>query len=604
MYNGTASIPSFLDEKPVSSPPKYVIWVNSLWLLSLLISLTGALSATLEQRCTLRHISITQNGTYSPKERARILAVFAGSKRFIFQDTSAIVFCLHLSFFLFMAGVLIYFFHINRATFYAVIWWIALITILYTLFTVMPISDPCDLLYTPFSSLALWAYLLLPRAVSQVFPWFQLHKDLRNRYSEGFIDGKTEEVKKQALTQPPNPISSKVDTEVLEKILLTLDEDRSLKAFFDAIPGFCCDSDLVQNRLDDEVREKLQQSLTGFLDRTFSSHLFAESDRIHRLRTCLRAAHSALQPHEVSKVFRDFVGVHRDENVRRMLADACAIAYAQDRDDKWTTLVTDVLGVPEGVFQNGDNVLLATLIHLTREALRTGRSERGVLESLSQIDVHNTIPELQHNFCHLWNEIVQDATREGDNSTPTQILAGIRRRFATLHQGNHPALTAFLGPIDDRNLDIILRQPSSHSSRNVSGHLPGPSAQVPATTSHSIPPHNRPRDTPRDPAAPPPLVSRPPANSQPGMVTEITRPGTSSIDTSDPISGSASIDGRNLQQLQGTRLTSFKLLTPASEKTPTLSGQIPAMHSQSTDAAMSTDPDAPSSTGTLRSKGG
>ena len=376
MYNTTASIPSFLDENPASSPPEYVVWVNSLWLLSLLISLTGALSATLEQRCALRYISITQNGAYSSEKRARIRAVFAKSEfgRFIFRDTSAIMFCLHLSLFLFMTGVLIYFFNINRATFYAVLWWIAIVTILYILLTVGPIFDSCDLLYTPFTSLALRVYLLLPRAVSQVFSSIQPHQDLRNQYSEGFIEGKTKSVEEEA-----SKSSSTVDTEVLEKIMLALDEDHSLEAFFDAIPGFW-NSDLVQKPLDNGVRTKLRGSLAGFLDRTFSSYLFTEEDRINRLRTCMKAAHSALQPHEVSQVFRDFFGVHRDENVRRMLVDACVVAYTQDRDDKWTVLATDVLGVPERVFQNyranGDSVLLATLIHVAREALPSGKTSR------------------------------------------------------------------------------------------------------------------------------------------------------------------------------------------------------------------------------------
>jgi len=244
----------------------------------------------LEQHCKFRYISITQNGAYSPEERARIRAVFAKSEfgRFIFRDTSAIMFCLHLSFFIFMTGVLIYFFNINRATFYAVLWWIAFVTVLYILLTVGPIFDPCDLLYTPFTSLALRVYLLLPRAVSQVFSSIQPHRDLRNRYSEGFTEGKTKSVEEKA-----SKSSSTVDTEVLEKILLVLDEDHSLEAFFDSIPGFL-NSNLVQKPLDNGVRTKLRESLAGFLDRTFSSYLFTEEDKINRLRTCMKAAYTAL----------------------------------------------------------------------------------------------------------------------------------------------------------------------------------------------------------------------------------------------------------------------------------------------------------------------
>ncbi|KAI0246552.1 hypothetical protein BJV78DRAFT_1134958, partial [Lactifluus subvellereus] len=42
------------------SPPKYAIWVNSLWILSLAISLTCGLLATLLQQWARRYIKITQ----------------------------------------------------------------------------------------------------------------------------------------------------------------------------------------------------------------------------------------------------------------------------------------------------------------------------------------------------------------------------------------------------------------------------------------------------------------------------------------------------------------------------------------------------------------
>ena len=44
----------------------------------------------------------------------------------------------------------------------------------------------------------------------------------------------------------------------------------------------------------------------------------------------------------------------------------------------------------------------------SREALRIGRSEREVMESLSQFDVPSIVIELQHDFCTLWNEIVHE----------------------------------------------------------------------------------------------------------------------------------------------------------------------------------------------------
>lgn len=75
--NGTqVSIPSTL-RNPASpfSPPAYAIWVNSLWFLSLAISLTCALLATLLQQWVRRYIKITQPRS-SPHTRGRIRAFF------------------------------------------------------------------------------------------------------------------------------------------------------------------------------------------------------------------------------------------------------------------------------------------------------------------------------------------------------------------------------------------------------------------------------------------------------------------------------------------------------------------------------------------------
>ncbi|KAH9970875.1 hypothetical protein BGW80DRAFT_1175416, partial [Lactifluus volemus] len=64
-------------QPPPFSPPTYAIWVNSLWFLSLVISLTCALLATLLQQWARRYITVTHLPRYSPHNRARIRAFFA-----------------------------------------------------------------------------------------------------------------------------------------------------------------------------------------------------------------------------------------------------------------------------------------------------------------------------------------------------------------------------------------------------------------------------------------------------------------------------------------------------------------------------------------------
>jgi hypothetical protein len=200
---------------------------------------------------------------------------------------------------------------------------------------------------------------------------------------------------------------------------------------------------------------KLQQSLDGFLDRCFSSHLISEPVRSDRLITCPNA-HSALGPDAICQILGDLFKRPRDKalesvkigsclgrwcnnrddlndpNVRRIVAGI--IACAQDRDETWTILVKEVFGVPDGVCRDyvvlGDSVLVAILIQITRKkALRADGSECGVLKSLSQFDIRNTATELQHDIFTSWNEIVKAARNEGASSNPTHVLADITSLF-------------------------------------------------------------------------------------------------------------------------------------------------------------------------------
>ena len=71
--NASSSLPT---SPPPFIPPNYAIWVNALWFLSLVISITCALLATLLQQWARRYIKVTQP-RYSPHKRARIRAFFA-----------------------------------------------------------------------------------------------------------------------------------------------------------------------------------------------------------------------------------------------------------------------------------------------------------------------------------------------------------------------------------------------------------------------------------------------------------------------------------------------------------------------------------------------
>ncbi|KAI0253423.1 hypothetical protein BJV78DRAFT_1123231, partial [Lactifluus subvellereus] len=136
-----SSIPITPLRPPPFSPPKYVIWVNSLWFLSLAISLTCAMLATLIHQWARRYQRMTQRPRDSPHDAARIRAFFAhGIEKFRFSwVVEAIPTLIHISLFLFFVGLLVYLFNVNYTVFRAVIWWVAVTGAAYLLITVMPI---------------------------------------------------------------------------------------------------------------------------------------------------------------------------------------------------------------------------------------------------------------------------------------------------------------------------------------------------------------------------------------------------------------------------------------------------------------------------------
>jgi hypothetical protein len=415
-----------------------------------------------------------------------------------------------------MAGCVIYLFNTNRAVFDAVVSWIAIFTTVYIVITLGGTFVPHELLYTPFSPLLLHSFLGISYAVFQACSYIRpldnlcdgarkRYRRLSDRYSEGFLQG-IWKVAEETVSKP----SPEIDASIIERILLALDDDHALEAFFDTIPGFC-NTNLVDVPLPSPIGTKLRQALEGFLDRTFSSNSVSESVRSDRLITCLDVAIAALEPSAVSRLLDDISDGRRwgealqsvelghslrrwghgkndliDLHIRRIVA--CILARARGRDDRWIMLAKDELGVPDRIFRDylahGDSASLAILIYTIRQALQTRRSQGDILRSLLPFNIHDTLPALQHDFCALWNEVVLEARNEGADQTLTEVLPEIRHLFDALHQGTNTAPTVpFTTFIDD--LDSTLCQPSSYPLCNASSHGTDqtPRAPVPGISS-------------------------------------------------------------------------------------------------------------------------
>jgi hypothetical protein len=155
--NGTYIPPTPYPPYSPSPPSLSAIMVNSLWVLSLLISLASALVATLMQQWARRYIQLPQIPSV-PTERARVRSyLFLGTQIYhMSRAVEAAPALLHLSVFLFFAGLVLFFFMIYTAVAIVVSICVGLIGFVYIILTILPCLDHRCPYRTPMSSF--WWY--------------------------------------------------------------------------------------------------------------------------------------------------------------------------------------------------------------------------------------------------------------------------------------------------------------------------------------------------------------------------------------------------------------------------------------------------------------
>ena len=529
------SVPSLVPILPPFSPPRYAIWVNSLWFLSLVISLTCAVLATSLHQWSRRYIRYTQLARCSSEKRARIRAFFADgvNKMHLPRAVEALPALIHLSLFLFFVGLVVFLFNVNHGVFISVIWWIGFFSMVYLSITLMPIFWHDSPYYAPLSSTVWLLHAFMPYALYSALAFIthtycsvqtgEHFRGLRKHHRVWMLGGVRKAAEEAALEQ-----SQGIYLSILDWTIGALGDDDTLEKFFEAIPGFF-NSELVKIpkidfRSHRELHEKLRDALNGFLRRTLSSNSIIESVKERRLNIYLNATNAMFEPQEISDtlsyVFIGYFGqLPQSIGTARTLARQCTadnqgigmaarcgvasiLQAIRERDHRWIALARDQFGLPERALRDNiahgdDSVLLAIFLHRTRQLIRTDPWNREILPSLSKFDVQHTFPGLQTEFCALWNEIVLQAMHEGIDSYAIPILRGIRHFYIALHQGTDAAPTAF--DISTADSDSVLRQPSSYPLCNIVDNHPNPSTHDPVTASPAAP-HptqlNDPNDSP------------------------------------------------------------------------------------------------------------
>ncbi|KAH9051062.1 hypothetical protein EDB87DRAFT_1645044 [Lactarius vividus] len=282
-----------------------------------------------------------------------------------------------------------------------------------------------------------------------------------------------------------------------------LDEDHELENFFSGLPGFrrskVVDDPLPS--LTEEAKEKLSQALIGFFDRTFSSNLLPVPVKNHRAIICAKA----LDPVQFSYAFwyildsivsgNQHRGLQTTEFVRVMgrwrsgrdretasLGEAiftCLIARAQRDNDSWLISAPNKLGIPEADlrrYATDGNLSLRSLIRITRHQFSPfGKLSwrdywfMDVLETASEFNVQDTSPDLQHEFCELWNQVVLKAQNDHDRQMATHILRPIRNVYIALHQDTDSAPTQFSASTSYWH--GVLTDPTWYPRCNVVSHI-------------------------------------------------------------------------------------------------------------------------------------
>jgi hypothetical protein len=519
--NGSSSLPT---SPPPFTPPNFAVWVNALWFLSLVISITCALLATLLQQWARRYLKVTQP-RYSPHKRARIRAFFTeGVDKFLLPwAVEALPAMLHLSLFLFLAGLAVFLWNVNLTIFKLVLSWVGLCTALYGCITIIPVFWHDSPYHTPLSLPAWHVVTGIPfltfRALERLalLHYFGIEYYLRfERLAEGYekllVQGMQKTAEETALKSP-----SEIDTRAFMWTFDCLDEDHELERFFSGLPGFRS-SKMVKDPLPgltSDQQDKILNAWIGLLDRTFSSDLLPELVKIRRTVICGKAISPADIPQAIERVLNRIVsedqfGPVQSVDIARFVSGwhngndeestmvirvivSSVVARAQRRDDLWFALASDEMGIPESVLRNhathGNSLSLSILIHVIRQEFSLSQEQHSpshwfsdVLSAASRFDALDTSPELQHEFCALWNELVRS-----DLLISWSILRPIRNIYLTLHQHTDSAPTRFSASTGDE--DGIFYRRSSYPLCKVSGHHPDSTAHIhDVAASTAIPP--------------------------------------------------------------------------------------------------------------------
>jgi hypothetical protein len=521
---------------PPFTPPNYSVWVNGLWFLSLMISITCALLATLLQQWARRYLKVTQP-RYSLHKQARIRSFFAEGveKSFLPLVVEALPTLLHVSLFLFFAGLVVFLWNVNLTIYKIAISWVCVCAAFYGCVTLAPILRRDSPYYTPLTPLARLLYVVILRvflllhacfvALIRIccvafWNWPYCHRIWRN--IDAFLGPGDWVIRVLHSTAEEVALKSplEIDVRAFMWTFDSLDEDQELERFFSSLSDFrhsnvICDP---LPSLTGSEKARIVDSLISFAAYTVRSDLLPEVVKLQRAVMCAKVLETAGFDHDGLDRLRDVISSSRPRIItlgpiangswtgQTIFTQAIVtefIARPREYDDSWFRHVApNALGIPETVLRdyaaNGNSLSLAILIHVTRQQFTHCRDWswpthrfRDVLEA--EFNVQDTLPELQHEFCTLWNQIVLGAQKDNSREIALFTLKPVRGVYAILHRGHDNnfakgRLRAY--PYFTDQCDSRLEDPFFYPACEVADHVCGGSPSGSTSIVRTVPDNN------------------------------------------------------------------------------------------------------------------
>ncbi|KAH9005865.1 hypothetical protein EDB86DRAFT_2876669 [Lactarius hatsudake] len=325
------------------TPKPYVIHVNIMWFLSLCISLSCALAATLVQQWARRYLRLSQ-GQRAALRRVRIRTylhegIHMFHTRWIVENISLLM---HAAIFLFFAGLVEFLYTINHEVACAVLIAVSIFATIYVVLTSLPVIFQQCPFQTPLSSIIWYLGHLLVIASLSLFSW--------SNHIRAFIEECWRRMRKGITDHLANKADQKneIDLKALRSTLSSCRDESDLEAFLDAIPGYLRSDDSGSHIADigellnvgDEDIQLSQQIVQLFASCVDADGRMDKTARRRRAITCARAIW------EISNAFMSKrVKVDVPEHISKILQQ-----LAQDHDAAVAFAALSTIAILERAF--------------------------------------------------------------------------------------------------------------------------------------------------------------------------------------------------------------------------------------------------------------